>query len=55
MTVLINEERLAFLRIGLPQVKVKVSEFAEARKRSPDLQNLIEIPTYEYLLNTVPR
>ena len=30
MTVLINEEELPFLRIGLPQVKVGVLEFAVA-------------------------
>ena len=43
MTVLINEEQLAFVRIGLPQVKVGFLVFAIAWEKSPDLQNLIEI------------
>ena len=44
MTVLINEEELAFLRIGSPQAKVGVFGFAVAWKKLPDLLNLIEIP-----------
>ena len=55
MTVLINEEQLAFVRIGLPQVKVGFLIFVIAWEKSPDLQNLIEIeiPEYVYLSNTV--
>ena len=53
MTVLINEEELAFLRIGSPQVKVGIFGFAEAWKKSPVLQNFMETPKCVYLLNTV--
>ena len=55
MTVLINEEQLAFVRIGLPQVKVGFLIFAIAWEKSPDLQSLIEIeiPEYVYVSNTV--
>ena len=50
MRVLINEEKLAFLRTGLQQVKV---EFTIVWKKLPDLQNLIENPKYIYLLHRV--
>ena len=53
MAVLINEEELAFLRIGLPKVKVGVFGFTVAWKKLPDLQNVVETPTSVYLLNTV--
>ena len=53
MTVLINEEELAFLRIASPQVKVGVFGFGVAWKKLPFLQSLIETPEYVYLLNTV--
>ena len=52
MAVIINEEELAFLKIGSPKVKVGIFEFTVAWKKLPDLQNFIET-TYVYLLNTV--
>ena len=53
MAVFINEEELAFLKIGSPKVKVGIFEFTVAWKKLSDLQNVIETPTYVYLLNTV--
>ena len=55
MTVLINEEQLACVKIGLPQVKVRFLIFAIVWEKSLDLQNLIEIeiPEYVYVSNTV--
>lgn len=49
--MLINLGELAFLRKGLPQVKVGVFGF-DVTLKSPDLQNLIEAPKCVYLLNT---
>ena len=55
MTVLINEEQLACVKMGLPQVKVRFLIFAIVWEKSPDLQNLIEIeiPEYVYVSNTM--
>ena len=55
MTVLINEEELAFSGIGSPQVNVGVFGFTAAWKKFPDLQivEIIGIPKYVYLLSTV--
>ena len=55
MTVLINEEELAFSGIGSPQVNVGVFGFTAAWKKFPDLQivEIIGIPEYVYLLSTV--
>ena len=53
MAVLINEEEFPFLRIGPQQVKVEVFWFSVACKKLPDLENLIKISKYIYLLNKV--
>ena len=53
MTVLINEEELAFLCRGSLLIKVRVFGFTVAWKKLPNFQNLIETPKYVYLLNTV--
>ena len=44
MTVFVNEEELAFLRIDSLQVKLGVFGFAAAWKISPELQNPFKIP-----------
>ena len=55
MTVLVNEEELAFLRMGSLKVKLTVFGFAATWKKSPELQNPFKTPWYVYLLNTAQR
>ena len=53
MTEFINEEELAFLMIGSPQVKVGDVGFAVAWKNRNIFKILLRLPEYVYLLNAV--
>ena len=53
MTEFINEEELAFLMIGSPQVKVGDFGFAVAWKNRNIFKILLRLPEYVYLLNAV--